>query len=483
MFTFQLENNTVKGTAVYTTTFTPSNYILTATQSANVNGNPSAAIASGTGLLTLNTNRFNDSSTINATITIGGTPKIQAFTPLNPTTSYSVATNGGSAYFNGTSDYLTLPDSTNWDLGANDFTIECWIYLTSMPAGATGTIVGQWKVTIGRSFILYVGGGILSFVVNTSTTLNTPASSIAINQWTHVAVVRNGATWQIYLNGISRASASAATIGTSTSLLAIGFNLDGAPATYFFPGYISNFRICKGFAAYTGAFTPPLSPVSTVNSFLKLDFANAGIIDSAGKNVVQTVADAESTNTKIKFTSSSMYFDGTGDYVFSAANQNYVLGTKNFTIECWFTPNAISLFQPVFGIGSVSVTGIAIQQRSDNGFNIVWGNGVSGGASFVATTGITIAVGTWYHLALVRNGSSVVLYVDGTSRASMTPPASFGAGVWNLYVGQGFVISSTNLALSSSPLNGYISDFRLTNGIARYTSSPFTPPTAAFSLN
>jgi alpha-tubulin suppressor-like RCC1 family protein len=62
----------VKGTAVYTTTFTPSTTLLTATQSANVNGNPSVEITSGTSLLTLQSYSINNiHNNVAAGLTIG----------------------------------------------------------------------------------------------------------------------------------------------------------------------------------------------------------------------------------------------------------------------------------------------------------------------------------------------------------------------------------------------------------------------------
>ena len=85
-------------------------------------------------------------------------------------------------------------------------------------------------------------------------------------------------------------------------------------------------------------------------------------------------------------------------------------------------------------------------------------------------TGTSVALNTWTHLALVKNGSTATIYVNGVSAGTDTV---------------GSLTNSTaplTLGATSSggqPFNGYIQDARFTNGLARYTAN-FTPPTAEF---
>ena len=92
----------VKGTAVYTTNFTPSRNALTATQAANVNGSPSAAITGTQTSLLLNTvygaNYLNDSSSYNLTITNVNSATSQTTEPIYTVTSYGGGGGGGYAY-------------------------------------------------------------------------------------------------------------------------------------------------------------------------------------------------------------------------------------------------------------------------------------------------------------------------------------------------------------------------------------------------
>jgi hypothetical protein len=81
----------VKGTAVYTSTFTPPTAPLTA--------------ITNTTLLTCQSNRFVDNSTTASTITFFGTPSVQRFNPFGASTAYSTSVIGGSGYFDGSGDY------------------------------------------------------------------------------------------------------------------------------------------------------------------------------------------------------------------------------------------------------------------------------------------------------------------------------------------------------------------------------------------
>jgi hypothetical protein len=107
----------VKGTALYTSAFTPSTTALTA--------------ITNTSLLTCRSNRFIDNSTNNFTLTAGGTPRVQEFQTFNLPASYNAATYGGSSYFNGTNDYIYLGTNSALNLGTGNFTLEFTVYNNS----------------------------------------------------------------------------------------------------------------------------------------------------------------------------------------------------------------------------------------------------------------------------------------------------------------------------------------------------------------
>ena len=86
----------------------------------------------------------------------------------------------------------------------------------------------------------------------------------------------------------------------------------------------------------------------------------------------------------------------------------------------------------------------------------------------------TLPQNEWYHFALVRSGSTVKIYVNGTADSTTRSDSnSYAFGSDTLHIGG-------HPSLTSYGFQGYLDDFRLTIGLARYTSN-FTPPTSAHS--
>jgi len=435
----------VKGTALYTTTFTPSTAPLTA--------------ITNTSLLTCQSNRFVDNSTNAFAITRNGDTAVQRFSPFSPTAAYSADTIGGSAYFDGTGDYLSFIGS---GLGGGNFTIELWGYFTSYP-NAQNALYNHGTTDGFASCILYLtSAGSLS-LYNYSSAVGTSTTNVPLNTWTHMAVTRVGTTLTYYINGVaSGTGTSSANISETTNKVMQGFGgITNSPI-----GYISNLRTVVGTAVYTANFTPPTAPVAAItNTSLLLNFTNAGIIDNTMMNNLETVGDAKISTTQSKFGGSSMYFDGTGDYLSIPNNTWMNLGTT-FTIEFWF-----------YRTLNQAMRIISRQDSSPpyNGYNISYGE-VAGQWYFDASaTSITFADGgltnQWVHYAWVVNGTSGTVYRNGVSVGTATQTAQTPSTNTTLLVGARE--GPTNY------LGGYIDDLRITKGVARYTTT-FTAPTAAF---
>jgi hypothetical protein len=129
---------------------------------------PLTAIAN-TQLLTLQNNRFVDNSTNAFTITKSGDASIRPFSPFRASGAYSPALHGGSAYFDGTGDYLDLTGSTGLAFGTGDWTIEFWIYFASLggdriiydsrPAGTNGAYPTIYYQNSTTAFVYYANTG------------------------------------------------------------------------------------------------------------------------------------------------------------------------------------------------------------------------------------------------------------------------------------------------------------------------------------
>jgi hypothetical protein len=456
----------VKGVAVYTGTFTPPTTPLASTQSAGTN--ISAITGTQTSLLIEQSNRFKDNSTYAATVTVGGNPAVTPFQPFGaPTVAYSALTNGGSGYFDGTGDYLSSPIDAAFQFGTGDFTVESWWYPTTISstyqsiAGVWLTSQYGWLLQVRSTDILIaVGGG--SFTVVGSAT-------IAANQWHHVAATRSGTTVRVFLNGVLLNSGTSSASATASTPLQIGRNEDGNQQ--YVNGYLSGTRLVKGGALYTATFTPPTSPPTTTVSSgtvsLLLNYTNAGIIDNAQDNDLITVADAKISTAQFKWGTSSILFDGTGDWLAMPAGNQFAFGTGDYTVEAWvyFTSITTSDLQIIFTSGT---------SGGNNFFFHVDGNQISVGTSvaFISNQPTSFTTNTWYHIAACRTAGVLKLYVNGNQAGSSVSDTTN-------WISGGTARIGAN-ELGAQTVFGYIQDLR----VSKYSRYPynFTAPTAALPL-
>ena len=439
----------VKGTAVYTGNFTPSTTPLTA--------------IANTSLLTCQSNRFIDNSTNAFAITVNGNTNIQRFSPFEPSAAYDTSTIGGSGYFDGTGDYLTIARSNLLIPVANEnFTIESWVYLTQ---SADQQIAGFHTQGVSSDWVLTISStNYPQFYISATSTLMISSIAVRLNTWNHIAVVRtNTNTITLYVNGVAGATTTTTStmVGNGSNPLTIGSDYNGVAWRYM--GYISDIRIVKGTAVYTSAFTPPTAPVTAIaNTNLLVNYTNAGIIDNAMMNNLETVGNAQISTAQTKFGGGSMAFDGTGDYLtapFSVANQ---FGTGDFTIEFWLYRAGGSIYQTILDTrSSGTASPWAVLLNSSNQPYILISSDI--------TSSIAVASATWTHIAICRASGTLRIFNDGVmgysgaNSTSMMPtgPLRIGKTIDNVY-----------------DLNGYIDDLRITKGYARYTAN-FTPPTSA----
>ena len=442
----------VKGTALYTTNFTPPTEKLTA--------------VAGTSLLTCQSNRFVDNSSNAHTITPTGNVEISAFNPFGQESEYAVGENKGSTYFDGDGDYLTLADTTAGAFGTDDFTLEFWIYnignANSLSAVLTtyngNNAAKHWGLQIDRdsegNIYWYYS---ITLGINSSVKLNK-------NTWTHIAVVRNSSTTTMYVNGVSGGSFSDNTNYVSPSGLSIGSDLN-SPSAYEMTGYLSNVRIVKGTALYTTNFTPPTAPVSNTNTTLYLPMDNAGIFDKTGNNTLIPVGNASTSTTQTKYADTAMYFDGSGDFIkFNEPN----FSNNNFTFEFWIYRDGIqSVSDRVYQSRDGDVY-VSISVSFYNATDIVVSLSSNGSSWDINESSLktSLADQTWEHIAIVRSGSTISLYKNGLLVISITSTAAL------YYSGQTATIGGQTTGRN---FTGYLENFQILKGVAKYTAN-FTPP-------
>jgi hypothetical protein len=457
-----ISNLRITTTVRYTGNFTPSTVPLTA--------------VTGTILLTCQNNRFVDNSASPYTLTTTGNPSVQPFSPFAPTDAYGVSSVGGSGYFNGTSDYLSVNATTypSVKLGSGNFTLECWVYITSHKN--YNTIYDCRSVTTNATgLVLACNSSGQLYVYNNGYVLDSGSGSaatvITANAWHHIALVRSGSAagnLGLYVDGVRVAVSSLAnTNNLSDAVCTIGYG--SADANYYFTGYISNFRILVGTAQYSGTtYTIPSTPLTAIaNTSFLLNGTNAGVYDSTARNDFLTSSAVTISTSQSKFGGSSIYFDGTvnsslrNDVNSSGA---VVFRTGDFTVECWFYPTVNSgTFACLITSRVVTIT---------NSFFL----GMSGltpiyyRSAAIITAGGAVTSNTWNHLALVRYNGTSTLYLNGTSTGT---PVSDSTDFTDTAVRLGYDNSQ-----SAFGFTGYMDDIRITK-YARYTAT-FTPPTASF---
>ena len=396
----------------------------------------------------------------------------------------------GSVSFNGTSQYLTLPSNAALNVGSGDFTVECWIYLNSAPtAGQTQEIFNS------GDFHLNFRGSANLAITNNTTVLSNLSNTIATSSWTHVAAVRVSDTMTIYLNGVANTPATGQTYSFVQGAGQIG-SQNGASGP-FLNGYISNLRVVKGTAVYTGAFTPPLQPLTAIQnagiygtntsaitgtqtSLLLNTPANTSFITDSSSNSITVTNNGTATAAVLNPFNSvplgSVYVNGTTTQYLTVADASaFAFGTGTFTVEGWFYFTSVPTNSGLWHLGASNfpgLTGLALAWFSGTNSWVVY---AGNGSNFAVGAG-TLITNSWMHLALVRDSSNILtLYVNGIGYTVVGSPGDLTdySNLTNLVVGGYYDPSYT--------MNGYISNFRITKGVSVYTGSSFTLPTGLLS--
>ena len=185
----------------------------------------------------------------------------------------------GSGQFDGIGDYLSIPYSSDFDFGLGDFTVETWVYWNDTYlhdpdheyheyVGITGNLhpSSGWGIEVG------IGLNPGKVVVTTySGAVLVSNTNLPLQSWVHIAWTRNGDNTYLFQNGALVASASgksATNFNSSGQSQVIGRSFTTGDF-YHWLGFIDEFRISKGIARWTSAFTPASDEYAT-DSYTKL---------------------------------------------------------------------------------------------------------------------------------------------------------------------------------------------------------------------
>ena len=459
----------VKGTAVYTSAFTPPTEPLTA--------------IANTSLLTCHLPYIADGSTNGHTITVSGNTSTARFSPYDYLNEYSSSDYGTSVYFDGTNDYITVTDSTNFDFGTGDFTMEGWYYAKDV-SGDRYILSFSTSSGNGHFGVNHYNGGWRVGLFNGS--LITGTTGIQTNIWHHFAWVRASGVMKFYIDGAqvgSDVSYSSALDCSGTFKIGT-YAVDAAYGEYL--GYLSDIRIVKGTAVYTSAFTPPTEPLTAIANTKFLLQSTPNVYDASGTSLLTLSGGTKSSTTQTKFaTSSSFYLDGSDDLIYFLPTIPF--GADDFTIEFWWYKTTTGRQALFFGTaGQMNSIGMTYGWPSGNTVQMYAGsNGftwdmieVDGNPPDTGQGTVELSHNAWNHIAMTRENSTFRLFVNGTLDLTITGKtgaiAHYGNGTRYGMIGQWY-----QAGMPQGQAQGYFQNFRITNGLARYTSS-FTPSTEEF---
>lgn len=197
-----------------------------------------------------------------------------------------------------------------------------------------------------------------------------------------------------------------------------------------------------------------------------MHFDESAVKDEIG-NTWTAANGAELSTAEKKFGASSLRMQSSGTMYLELGSADVPsIDTEDFTGDVWFrmtewSQNAAYLFV-FWGFpedGSQRTTSVAIRSNYIN-YEFAGANG---------TISYNFSLNTWYHLAMVRSGTTGMIFVNGTLVKTVS-------GVPSSIPCSSFLISSN---MAGNSYIGYLDEFRFSVGIARWTSN-FTPPTQPY---
>lgn len=217
-----------------------------------------------------------------------------------------------------------------------------------------------------------------------------------------------------------------------------------------------------------GDYYAPASAASA-NLLIQSETTNGSttFTDSTGTHTITANGTAQHSTAQAQFGSSSISIGGSGNELSIPASTDWAFGTGDFTIDYWIRyTSTVGRYHMGTGAGANQW---AIDQNSTTTIRMVF-NAVS--QTFTVPT---MSAGTWYHIAVVRSGNNLRLFVDGTESTTGSLDVT---GVDITDSTTGLEIGDGNVALG---FTGYMEEIRIVKGTAEFTAD-FTAPTAPYSL-
>ena len=392
------------------------------------------------------------------------------------------------------SNVISSDISSNLHFGKKDFTVEAWIYPTSIsgttplfdfrPANINSLSINDSGVVDGTYLYLTLNNNrSISYITDGITRIQSSGSVIPSGDWSHVALSRKNGVSRLFINGIQHSGIYIDDNNFQPQSFRFGNTAWTSGNVNTYKGYVDLVNISK-VGKYTTNFTPPNNTfVEITNNIaypsILLDYNNQAIVDKTKQSPI-TVRPGTSTGNIIKFGSSSLYMGVSPVSPLGIeTDESYLFAfSKNdFTVETWIYPTDLSSEQSIFDFRP-SVDGGEINSKpngtyfhldisSDRSLRYKAGNSI---LSNVPSG--TILENTWQHIAISRLNNITRLFVNGSQVGS------------DIIDNNNFLFSRFRIGPSIDPsknFKGYLDETRVLNGTGIYTNT-FTTQSIPFAI-
>ena len=466
--TFSLTINVTDGIngAVSTSTNLTLEFIIIVT-----NSRYTTLLATATG--TSDNNSITDASTNSHTITTAGDAHAGTFSPYR--------NRGYSTYFKDTAaNVLYASPSSDFAFGTGAFTISVWVKLLHQWLGT----IFDTNDGINPGVMMQVNN--ITFYTYSNTWLSSTSTS-SQDVWQHFCWTRDGSgNNKVFVNGTQ-----ATTFTDSTDYTSQNFKMgEEQSGGNDLKAYIKDLHIVKGYAYEPDStYADGAAEPTTGTVFLGCGLPYHGDKSSSPKTL--TIANSgisivnETPHDYLEYDAAdhggSLYFDGNGDAIEIADNDDFDFGTGDLTIECWVYPEVTGNNYPGFlgttaGWGSVAASGMRFDNLGDSKFQMSW---YGPGDPFLETQS-TYLHDQWYHFVVTRTGGNTWrMFINGILEdvATNSTPYDICVGGHNLQVG-GKTWDGGN-----GWFKGNVADLRLTKGsiVTEYQASSAAIGTRIFT--
>jgi len=400
---------------------------------------------------------------------VGGTPpyKFSVFSGSVPTGMTLLGSSG--FIFSGTS-YLTSGGNTNYQL-TGDFTIEFWALTTvtvgGTPAGLVNLTDTSSSGNAGASIYFTSSGAIKYFIAGNATETSSASNIISANTWYHVALVRSGSgtySNKLYVNGVNVANSAITPTWATTPHVGIGriYN-DNTSGTL--TGYISNVRIVRGQALYTGNFTPPSTTPITLTK-TSVGSSGSNIASSLIGTVVMLTAQSSNTTTTADNSGLGATFTNTGS-------------VRSYNGVVYGTPTA-QQSNTSYTVGVIDSLGVASATQSPSNYFVInpafTATACTASQSYITGTAITT-----YNPLTASGGTTPYVYsFTGTIPTGLSYSTSTGALSGTPTVG---TAGSFNATFSVTDTLGYKAATTSTVAFTSVDRVPLAPTIGAVAID